>query len=125
DYVNCCTDMPWAIPKTVSGDQVDIIGTICEAMSCYNYQNVLPAYFEVAMKARTADTEQDAEMLQLIADTRTISFAYSYGMAFNNILSDLQSGSRETASYIQSTEKVAAKTLERMLKTFAEFDDAP
>lgn len=125
NYVNCCTDMPWAIPKTVSGEQVDIIGTVCEAMSCYNYLHVLPAYFDVAMKARTADTEQDAEMLQLIADTRSISFAYSYGMPFNNILSDLQSGTKETASYIKSNEKVATKTLERMLKTFSEFDDAP
>jgi ABC-type glycerol-3-phosphate transport system substrate-binding protein len=125
NYVNCCTDMPWAIPKTVRGDQVDIIGTVCEAMSCYNYLNVLPAYYEVAMKARTADTEQDAEMLQLIADTRSISFAYSYGMSFNNILSDLGSGSRETASYIKSTEKVAQKTLERMIKTFSEFDSEP
>ena len=64
-------------------------------------------------------------MLQLIADTRTISFAYSYGMMFNNILADLQSGNRETASYIKSGEKGAVKTLERMLKTFEGFDDAP
>ena len=77
------------------------------------------------MKARTADTEQDAEMLQLIADTRSISFAYSYGMAFNNILADLQSGTRETASYIKSSEKVAVKSLEKMIKTFDGFDDTP
>ena len=61
----------------------------------------------------------------LIADTRSISFAYSYGMAFNNILADLQSGTRETASYIKSSEKVAVKSLEKMIKTFEGFDDTP
>lgn len=120
NYINCCTDMPWAIPKTVSVEQADIVGTICEALSCYNYQNVLPAYFEVAMKNRVADSPDDAEMLQLIADTRTISFAYSYGMTFNNILKDLTSSNTEVASYHKSNQKAAEKALAKLVAQFEE-----
>lgn len=120
NYINCCTDMPWAIPKTISESQGDIIGTIVEALSCYNYKNVLPAYFEVAMKSRTADSPDDAEMLQLIADTRTISFAYTYGLTYNEYLGDLLNSNAELASYYQSNLKVANKTLEKLTKSFME-----
>jgi len=117
-YINCCTDCPWAIPKTVSEEQLDIIGTICEAMACYNYQNVLPIYFDVAMKSRMADQPDDAEMLQLIADTRTISFSYSYGMYFNNLIGDLGTSNAEVASYHKKQIKAAQKTLDKMIQSY-------
>lgn len=118
NYINCCTDLPWAIPKTVKGEQIDIIGTLCEAISCYNYKNVLPAYFDVAMKSRTAETPDDAEMLQLIADTRTISFAHAYGLKFARILDDIGENSTAVASYFKTSQKVAAKELDKIVKTF-------
>lgn len=124
NYINCCTDLPWAIPKTVKGEQIDIIGTICEAISCYNYKNVLPAYYEVAMKSRTADSPDDAEMLQIIADTRTISFGYSYKMSLNNILGDIGTTNREVASYLKSAQKMAQKNLDKLIETYETMDDA-
>jgi hypothetical protein len=66
NYVSGCTDLPWAIPKTITEEQTDIIGTVVEAISCYNYKNVLPVYFESAMKSRIADSPDDADMLQLL-----------------------------------------------------------
>ena len=41
-YINCCTDRPWAIPITVSEEQLDLVGTVCEALSCRNYTS--PVY---------------------------------------------------------------------------------
>ncbi len=122
NYINCCTDVPWAIPKTVVGEQQDIVGTICEAMSCYNYNHVLPAYFEVALKSRAADAPDDTEMLQLISDTRTIGFAYGYGLLMNNILGDIMDSTQEVASYYKSKEKAANKALARMIQNFEEMD---
>ncbi len=124
NYINCCTDLLWGIPQTVaSEEQLTTVGTLCEAISCYNYQNVLPAYFEVAMKARAADSADDAEMLQLIADTRTIAFSFSYDLQMQNILSDLGTSTKEVASYIQSKSKVTAKALEKFLETMNELED--
>ena len=120
NYINCCTDLPWAIPKTAQGEQLDIISTLCEAISCYNYQKVLPAYFDVAMKSRAADSADDAEMLQIVADTRTISFGYSFGLPLNNILDKI--GSQEAASFLKSSEKMATKVLEKLSQTFEEME---
>ncbi len=122
NYINCCTDVPWAIPKTVMGEQQEIVGTICEAMSCYNYNHVLPAYFEVALKSRAADAPDDAEMLQLISDTRTIGFAYGYDLLMNNILGDILESTQEVASYYKSKEKAAGKSLEKMIANFEEME---
>lgn len=123
NYINCCTDLPWAIPKTARGEQLTVIGTVCEALSAYNYKNVLPVYFDVAMKSRTADSPDDAEMLQLIADTRTISFAHAYSLKFSGILNDVGTGSQEVASYIKSNEKMAQKTLDKLISKVEKFGE--
>ena len=118
NYINCCTDGPWAIPITVPADHIDIVGTVCEALSCRNYQYVLPAYFETSMKTRLADSPDDAEMLQLIADTRTTSFSYANSLTFKNILSDLESSSQGVASYFEKQTKIANKMLEKLVGNY-------
>ena len=122
NYINCCTDVPWAIPKTVMGKQQHVVGTICEAMSAYNYNHVLPVYLEGALKSRAADSADDTEMLQIIADTRTIGFAYGYGLQMNNILGDILEGGQGAASYFKSKEKVAEKALNKMISNFEDMD---
>lgn len=120
DYINCCTDGPWAIPITVPSDHMEAVGTICEALSCRNYQYVLPAYFETSMKARLADSPDDAEMLQIIADTRTTSFSYANDLTFKNILSDLGNNDKGVASYYEKNSKVATKLLDKLVKSYAD-----
>ena len=121
NYINCCTDVPWAIPATVS--DTDIVGTVCEALSCYNYTNVLPAYYEVAIKTRLADSPDDTEMLQIIADTRTIGFAFFYQLPFNNIVSDVaNSKNKELSSYIQKGMSKAQTSLDKLVEAFENMD---
>ena len=121
NYINCCTDAPWGIPAIADAEQQNAIGTVVEAMSCYNYKNILPAYYEVTMKARIADEPDDAEMLQLLADTRTIGFAYAYELPGNNMIEDLiNNGSMGVASYLQKITKNAGKQLDKLLANFAD-----
>ena len=122
NYINCCTDVPWCIPKNVSDDQLDVIGTVVEGMSCYNYNNVLPAYYEVAIKARTADAPDDAEMLSIISDTRTISFSYTYALTYNNIVNGCVENNSEVASYFKKNEKVATKSLDKLIEKYEDMD---
>jgi len=122
EYINCCTDVPWCIPKNVTDPQLELIGTVVEAMSCYNYNNVLPAYYETAIKARTADAPDDTEMLTIISDTRTISFSYTYALTYNNIVNGCVENNSEVASYFKKNEKVAVKTLDKMIEKYAGMD---
>lgn len=120
NYINCCTDVPWAIISTVAGDREIFVSTMIEGMSSYNYNHVLPAYFETALKARAADAPDDAEMLQIISDTRTIGFAYGYSLEMNNIVDNI--GNKGAASYYKSHQKVADKMLKKLV---AKFEDMP
>ena len=115
-------DLPWAIPKTVTDAQVDIIGTVVEALSAKNYAGVLPVYFETVMKARIADSPDDAEMLQIIADGRTISFAMQYGLEYYNTLKELIVGNKEVASYYQGKAEAAQNKLDTLIESFDEWD---
>lgn len=123
EYINCCTDGPWAIPITVPADHMDVVGTICEGLSCRNYQYVLPSYFETSMKSRLADSPDDAEMLQLIADTRTTSFSYANDLTFKNILSDLGNNDKGVASYYEKSSKAANKLLEKLVSSYESLKD--
>ena len=91
-------------------------------MSCFNYNNVLPAYYETAIKARTADAPDDTEMLTIISDTRTISFSYTYQLTYNNIVSGCVESNSEVASYFKKNEKVAAKSLEKLVEKYENMD---
>ncbi len=118
-YIACCTDTPWALPRTFTPDQAEIVGTVIEAMSAYNYKNMLPVYLESTLKSRLADEPDDSEMLGIIANNRTISFAYSFDkMPLCNIISDIVLTNSETASYLKKNEKIAQRTLDRTLKAF-------
>ena len=121
DYISGCTDLPWAIPKTVTDAQIDIIGTVVEALSAKNYAGVLPVYFETVMKARIADSPDDAEMLQIIADGRTISFAMQYGLEYYNTLKELIVGRKEVASYYQGLAEAAQNKLDTLIESFDEW----
>ena len=122
NYINCCTDMFWAMPKTLVGDEAERSAAIIEAFQCYNYNKMLPVYFEGALKARISDSPDDAEMIQIIADTRALSFAYTFNMPFKNIIADCVLGSANVASYCAASERAARKTLERLLQKFDEIE---
>lgn len=93
-----------------------------EALSAYNYAHVLPVYFETVMKSRIADSPDDAEMLQIIADTRTICFSMQYGLEFFDVMRQLILSKDEVASFYQSHAKVAQKKLELLVDSFREWE---
>ncbi len=121
EYISSCTDTFWAIPVTAYNN-LDKIGTIVEALSCENYNNVIPAYFETALSKKLADAPEDAAMLNLIRDTRTIGFAYAFSMPFANIVADTVNSKKEFASYYASKEKQAMKSVEKLMEQYEEIE---
>ena len=80
---------------------------------------MLQAYYEVAIKTRLADSPDDTEMLQIIADTRTIGFAFFYQLPFNNIVSDVANSKfKELSSYIQKGMSKAQTSLDKLVEAF-------
>ena len=61
-------------------------------------------------------------MLQIIADGRTLSFGYSYGLVFKDVLRQLIVGKNEIASYYQSNKEKAENELDTLITSFAGWD---
>ena len=66
------------IPQTTEGESLTRTGIIIEAMSAEGYKQILPAYYEIALKNKYLHDEESVQILDLINDNRTISFAYVY-----------------------------------------------
>ena len=96
-------------------------------MSYYGYYDVLPAYYELTLQGKIADSPDDVEMLEIIKDSMTASFAYCYDnwQGYAHLLGSVMgfnrtSGSKDLASAYEKTNKSAQKRLDEILAGFAD-----
>ena len=99
------THNAFSMPVTCSDP--DMAGAVYEALGASNYEKLLPAYFEVAMKAKYSNDDESARMFDIIHD----SFKLDFGYMFNNALTG--AGGDPVKPYWQAiqTEGVFASTL--------------
>jgi len=76
------THNAFSMPVTCANP--DVAAAVYEALGASNYEKLLPAYFEVAMKAKYSNDDESARMFDIIHD----SFKLDFGYMFNNALSD-------------------------------------
>ena len=116
EYINTCTDAFWAIPITAV-EHLDVIGTVIEALSCQNYQRVLPLYYETAIKGKLSDSPDDAAMFDIIRESRTIGFEYAYSMTFRNIIGTcIISNNVGFSSYYKRWQKSSQKEADKIFE---------
>ena len=65
-----------AIPVTSA--KTDMVGAITHAMGAYSWKNVIPNYYDIALKVKGARDEESIAILDMILDGRVIDFAYIY-----------------------------------------------
>ena len=122
-YYGAAFDRPFVVPTT-AGDNLDHIGLIIEALNAEGYKQVLPAYYEIAMKTRYADQTDDAKMIDIVHDNVIISFTYihdNYSSVYGKMLWDLfnpNKPSSDVASWCAKNEKVQIKRVEKLMKFF-------
>ncbi len=74
----------YAIPITADGE---MMGTILEALAIRGYEDILPAYYDIALKVKGIRDEESAEMLDIIFENVTFDFTQLYSFAFGDQLS--------------------------------------
>jgi len=67
-YTRVCGGFPYVIPTT--NENLELAGAMLEAMACEARNNIIPAYYESALKNKYSRDVDTAEMLDLIMDTR-------------------------------------------------------
>jgi hypothetical protein len=112
-----------AIPKTITDIERNSI--IIEALNAESYKQVIPAYYEIALKVKYSRDEESVAVLDMLLDGRTFDFGYVYdgwkGYAF--ILQDLISAKKsDFASAYASREKSADKYYASIIDMYLELD---
>lgn len=87
----------FCVPLT-AGD-AEMIGAVTEALAFDSYQNVTPAYFESAMKAKYSQDEASARMLDIIRDGLTFNFGFVNSSSCENMIHILREVAVSTKGY--------------------------
>lgn len=125
--ISCCYESGaktlFSVP--ISCQNHEFAGLIFEAMTYYGYYDVIPAYYELTLQGKIADSPDDAGMLELINDHLTVSFAYCYDnwQGFAHLLGERMrfnktSGTKDLASAFEKYKKSAQKRLDKVLAGF-------
>ena len=108
-----------AVPKSVTDPERS--GIIAEALCAETYKNVIPVYYEIALKEKGARDEESIEMIDFIMSKRVYDFGYVYdnwkGFGFC-IESLVQNGDPNFASYHAANINSVEKAYSDMLAAF-------
>lgn len=114
----------FCVPLT-AGD-AEMIGAVTEALAFDSYENVTPAYFESAMKAKYSQDEASARMLDLIRDGLTFNFGFVNSSSCENmihILRNVASSNKGYASIYAANEPKYTAALDTLVAKYKELGE--
>mgnify|MGYP004644220887 FL=1 len=103
-----------------------MIGAVTEALAFDSYENVTPAYFESAMKAKYSQDEASARMLDLIRDGLTFNFGFVNSSSCENmihILRSVASSNKGYASIYAANEPKYTAALDTLVAKYKELGE--
>ena len=109
-----------SIPTTVKAPEKCTF--LLEAMSSYGYNNIIPAYYEFALKGKVARDALTAEMLDIVTTTTYFAFAevfYAEVSASDLLTAYIKKG-KGLGSFFESKKSTIEKKLDDLLKAYAE-----
>ncbi len=111
------------VPITISDPERTSI--IIEALNAETYKQVIPAYFDTALKNRYSRDAESAEMLDMLLAARVFDFGYMYdtGIAFSIqrlVSKNSNNTESEYASQIKKAETEYVKIIEEYTKLESE-----
>ncbi len=127
NYVSSMHDITevGAIPGTLPESSVEFCHTCLEVFARETSKQVIPEYYENALKIKYVDGQDDAKMIDLIHDTISSPFAVAYDSMLGSFMlgscfcTPLASQQTDFASAYKRSEKAANKLLEKAYESFA------
>lgn len=101
----------------------ELAGCVLEAMAYLGYQDVLPEYYEKALKGKGTRDDESAEMLDIIYDNISFEFTQIYSSAFGDqqapsmMLRMSFKNNQELASMWASRETLFDETMKKLIDT--------
>ncbi len=111
------------IPTTTN--DATLTGKVCEALSYYSYKDVVPAYYDVALKNKYSRDENTRDMLEIIRAGAVLPFEYAYSTMIagepwpNKLLSDCTAIiPGQLASKLASVTKTWQANIEKTMEAY-------
>ncbi|MHB1152823.1 MAG: hypothetical protein ACYCWE_09355 [Eubacteriales bacterium] len=122
--VDGCFDV-LVVPVTVPTEELDKVGIMTEALSADSWKNVLPVFYDVALKVKGTRDEESVEMIDIVLNGRVIDFSWIYTGwgGFNFVIYDLLNTKKsggDFASFYEKNEKSKTKVYEKAFDFFFE-----
>ena len=109
------------IPITVS--DVERTGAITEALGAYGKKYVIPAFYDVSLKTKSARDEDSEEMMDLIRQKTIFDLGYLAGGSFQSTGRDLaRLGSHDFSSFYAEKENKAKDQVDNFNKDYGKFN---
>ena len=110
EYRSSGCDIYWGILVPAAG-RAEMIATLAVAMSCYNYNNVVPKVWELVLGSKLSDSPDDTDMFEIIRDVQYVDLGYAFSGESSRLtqlcflLQNANSGN--AASYIEARAALA------------------
>ena len=103
----------------VSVGNPELVGKVCEAFGYYSMVDVIPRYYEVALKDKYTRDENVGEILDIIRESASTSFEFAYSTLFNNVwpndIFNSAINNQDIASLYASNESSWRLTIENLM----------
>ena len=111
------TGLP-SIPITLTGEKLDEVGLVLEALSAESYYTLIPEYIETSLKTKNSRDAESADMLDIIINNRVFDpmHIYNFGGFSSDYLSLGDTADKNIASWLKSKQKLVQKTIDRTVQ---------
>ncbi len=75
----------YCVPVTVSADHYEAVCAFLQYGAEFSAENLVPAYYEIALKGKYMRDEESVQILDLIRSSVTTDFAYLFNYALNEL----------------------------------------
>ena len=109
----------FVIPADVR--DAEFSGRITEALAVASHEYVIPAYYEVTLKTKTARDDDSSDMLDIIRNGFTLDFTAEYAIQTGNggyMIRNALSSGKSYASFLASNINAYEAGLEKFLKAY-------
>ena len=107
-----------SVPTTVTGERLDMVSAVLEAMGSASYQIVKPVYYEETLRTKIAQDPQSALMMDIITEGIYIDLGIintDFGFQ-NGLRAMVQNKSNNTASRYKAISKSAGNKINAIAK---------
>jgi len=126
NYASSGFDIYWGVILTSAANE-ELISYCVEALSCKNYNDVVPEVWETVLGSKLSDAPDDRAMFEIIRDIQYVDLGFAFQGAIGGInqLVFLKTNATAdtTSSLIAKSGKAIKKNIEKFNKTFAEMGE--